>query len=223
MAVRIACSGGACTVIRTNPGGLGLGPWTHPLPLAFADGAWRASGQERNASACHSGPAPTSVTLILRIMPEGQLSGIYTATQGATSCGPSGSISGVYVVATDPLRKWRGNNAIGQAEQLAERIWQIIDTGSQICDVLHCKFIPPSAHNMVTFVDDLELIRWTATADQQAIVLFAARAAMDKAIANHSPDQTQLAQKAQADWIALRTTLAPPGSPLSLVWPPIAS
>jgi hypothetical protein len=100
MDVTIACTGSACTIIRTNAG-VGFEPWDHPIPIAFDQGAWRASGTEKWAANCNHAPVPGSGAAFALKVTSGQvvngvwraqgLKGSYTVNNVATSCFPAGT------------------------------------------------------------------------------------------------------------------------------------
>jgi hypothetical protein len=82
MKARISCSGAGCTFIRTNASDGGEPPWDHAIPLAFSNGAWRASGTERNAAECHDQTIPgTGVALTLTVTNGGLRHGVWRAQQ----------------------------------------------------------------------------------------------------------------------------------------------
>jgi hypothetical protein len=106
----VACTGTVCTFIRTNASP-GYQPWDHPIPLAFSQGAWRASGTEKWAAECNHAPVPgTGVALTLTVT-SGQvdggvwraqgLTGTYTINNAATSCYAAGT--SVEQVSTTPF------------------------------------------------------------------------------------------------------------------------
>jgi len=120
MKIRIACSGGTCTIIRTN-NGLGFPPWDHAIPIVFEEGAWKATGNERNAYQCHHRPVPSgNVTFTLKVVSGAvvngvwrtrQLAGTYGVATGPTSCNNNTSSSAVETVASAPaltMGQWPG-------------------------------------------------------------------------------------------------------------------
>jgi hypothetical protein len=108
--VTIACTGTACTIIRTN-GGSDFAPWDHSIPLAFGQGAWQASGTEKWAADCNHAAVPgTGVAFALKVT-SGQvvggvwraqgLEGSFTINNLATACYPAGT--SVEQVSTTPF------------------------------------------------------------------------------------------------------------------------
>jgi hypothetical protein len=108
--VTIACTGTACTIIRTNASSP-FEPWDHPIPIDFGQGAWQASGTEKWAAQCASAPVPgTGVSLALKVTSGKILNGVwraqglegsYTVDNVATSCFPAGT--SVEEVSTTPF------------------------------------------------------------------------------------------------------------------------
>jgi hypothetical protein len=110
MDVTIACTGTACTIIRTNASA-DFEPWDHSIPIAFGQGAWQATGTEKWAANCGHAPVPgTGVALALKVTSGKVLNGVWRA-QGlrgsyainnmATSCFPAGT--SVEDVSTTPF------------------------------------------------------------------------------------------------------------------------
>jgi len=110
MDMTINCTGTACTIIRTNASA-GFEPWTHPIPIAFGQGAWQASGTEKWAAECNNAPVPGSgVALTLKVT-SGQvvkgvwraqgLEGKFTVNNVTTACFPAGTT--VEDVSTTPF------------------------------------------------------------------------------------------------------------------------
>lgn len=100
MDVTIACTGTACTIIRTNAS-VGFQPWDHSIPIAFSQGAWQASGTEKWAANCNHAPVPGSgVAVTLKVTSGLVVSGVwraqglkgsYTVHNLATSCFSAGT------------------------------------------------------------------------------------------------------------------------------------
>lgn len=100
MDVTIACTGTACTIIRTN-GSAGFPPWDHSIPIAFGQGAWQASGTEKWAAECNHAPVPGSGVAVTLKVTSGKvvngvwraqgLEGSYTINNLATTCFPAGT------------------------------------------------------------------------------------------------------------------------------------
>lgn len=100
MDVTIACTGTACTIIRTNASA-GFEPWDHSIPITFGQGAWQASGSEKWAANCDHAPVPgTGVVLALKVTSAKVISGVwraeslagsYTINNMATACFPAGT------------------------------------------------------------------------------------------------------------------------------------
>lgn len=110
MDVTIACSGSACTIVRTNASP-GYQPWDHAIPITFGQGAWQASGTEKWAAMCNHAPVPgSSVVLTLKVT-SGQvvkgvwraqgLNGRYKVNNVATSCFSAGT--SIEEVSTTPF------------------------------------------------------------------------------------------------------------------------
>jgi hypothetical protein len=109
--VTISCTGTACTIIRTNASP-GFTLWDHPIPIAFSQGAWQASGTEQSAADCQSTPVPgTGVAFALKVT-SGQvingvwraqgLEGTYSINNVTTACFPAGT--SVEDVSTTPFQ-----------------------------------------------------------------------------------------------------------------------
>jgi len=99
MDVTIACTGTACTIIRTNASA-GFEPWDHSIPITFGQGAWQASGTEKWAANCDHAPVPgsgvafavkvTSAKVVNGVWRALSLAGSYTVNNVATACFPAG-------------------------------------------------------------------------------------------------------------------------------------
>jgi hypothetical protein len=233
MDIRIACAS-TCTVTRTNAGGFGLGPWTQPLALSAEDGTWRASGPERNASECHDRPAPTTAALVLKITegaPVGrvwqarQFAGVYTATQGPTSCDHGGSLTGVYAVTTGPVTgNWLSNPAVREAELVAKVVWDITEVARSICGFVRCKY-PPAVARVVPILDLVETLQAITPVYDLVGDVLSTENELTVARADHWSAQRQqrLTAELTDDYSKLRDMLFAPTSPLSLMMPPAAS
>lgn len=100
MDVTIACTGTACTIIRTNTSA-GFELWDHSIPIAFGQGAWQASGTEKWAANCDHAPVPgsgvafalkvTSAKVVNGVWRALSLAGSYTVNNVATACFPAGT------------------------------------------------------------------------------------------------------------------------------------
>lgn len=121
MKVRITCSEVGCTIVRTNASSNGLPPWDHAIPLAFGDGAWRASGTEKDAAECRNVAVPgTGVSLVLSIVSGAgsngtwraqQLAGSFTVKNVATACANAGlTVESVDSAPNLTLGTWPGTS-----------------------------------------------------------------------------------------------------------------
>ncbi len=100
MVVTIACTGTACTIIRTSASA-GYEPWDHSISITFGQGVWQASGTEKWAANCDHAPVPGSGVAFALKVTSGQivngvwraqgLEGSYTVNNVATSCFPAGT------------------------------------------------------------------------------------------------------------------------------------
>ena len=235
MKISIACSSGACTVIRTN-NAAGYRPWTHAIPLAYDGEDWQARGSERNASECNGMPAPTSVALKLNVtslqVANGvwkaqQFMGTYTSIQGPTTCDHQGSSKAVSVVSTLKLSAWPLTANLGRVEKVAGLIWQVVDNGSTVCEVMQCKFAKTNLSKVISVVSKAATIASLAKALQQVVIWNQDTTALIAATKGHvkgtpfSPQAKTLLKKWYRDGYDLQQDIEDAAPGLSLVWHPL--
>jgi hypothetical protein len=180
MEVRIACVGGACSIIRTNSSSGGEPPWDHTIPLTYNGTDWVAQGPERNASICDGKLiATTSVKFTLQVdsgsvvngtWKAQQLMGTYTAAQGPTKCDNYGLGRADYAISTLNLSAWPLSANLAKVEEIASLIWEVIDNVEMICEVTLCKFAETNVARLISFVSQAKVIGSLAKAVQQGAI-----------------------------------------------------
>jgi hypothetical protein len=235
MKVRIACTGGACTITRTNGNSVGLRPWTHPIPLTYDGQVWRAHGPEAGAYECNGSPEPATVEFALSVVswhdmngvPRAiQLMGSYTAVAGVTACN-SRPVKGVFVVSSRNLQNWPGTAVLGKVEQLASLIWQVTDESSTLCEVLQCKLAKSNPVKAISAVSRIATIGSLVKALQQVIIWKEDTTALIAATNGHvkgtpfSPQAQTLMKKWYRDGYDLQQDIEDAAPGLSLVWHPL--
>jgi len=109
--------------------------------------------------------------------------------------------------------------------QVADMIWQIVDSGNTVCEILQCKFVPPNVSDLISRIGQAETIGSLVDAVRESVIVGNDLSALTAAIKGHVPGTPfssavkGLAGRAWNDTRALQQTLEGLVPGLSVLWP----